>query len=453
MLAAPRGKSGKTVLTLGLLRMWNAQGIAVKPFKKGPDFIDPGWHGLAAGLPSRNLDGFFMTPSQQCDVVRQASAGCRLAVIEAAMGLYDGLDVEGSCSSAEVAKATSTPVVLVMDVTRTTRTAAALVMGLVHFDPDVAIKGVILNQVAGSRQERLVRSSIESACNIPVLGALPKDERMTIPDRHLGLISSTEAQGAQKTLDGIAALVASCVDHEAILAVAEGADPLPKSAPSLAAPAHKGARPLIAVIRDDAFCFYYEENFEALAQAGARLVFVDSLRDASLPPDVCALYIGGGFPETFAARLEGNAGFRASVRAHASAGMPVHAECGGLMYLARRLVVEDKSFEMAGVLAMDTQMRQHRLAHGYSVMRATEAHPWIAAGTLLKGHEFHYSQVSNLDPRLRFVFESERGFGIDGVRDGICQGNVVATYTHVNALASPAWAQSFVEQARRFQKR
>ena len=456
MVAAPHGRSGKTVLTLGLLRALRRQGCAVQPFKKGADFIDPGWHTVAAGRTSRNLDRYFMEPDQIRAVVRGASAGADVCVVEAAMGLYDGLDAEGSTSSAEIAKITATPVVLVLDVTRMTRTAGALVLGCCAFDPDVRIAGVILNRVRGARQRALVTEVIERTCGSPVVGAVPADARLNVPDRHLGLVTSGETDERERLLDGIADVVAEWVDLDAVRAIAASAGELPAAAGSgLVGDAADapGARATIAVVRDEAFSFYYPENLAALERAGARLVFVRSLGDEALPSDVDGLYVGGGFPEEFAEQLQANEAFRRSVRERAEHGLPVYAECGGLMYLGRRLVHRGRSYDMAGVLGLDTVVQDRQTAHGYARAVVGASGSWLDPGMVLVGHEHHHSQATDLDPALRFAYAVERGRGIVPGFDGACTGNVVAGYLHVNALASPMWAPSFVRAAERYRAR
>lgn len=449
MIAAPHGRSGKTVLTLGLLRALSNRGLAVQPFKKGPDYIDTGWHTVAARRDARNLDCFFMDDPTMRGVLRTAGEGADVCMVEGAMGLFDGLDVEGSSSSAEVAKRLGLPVVLVVDVTRMTRTTAAVVQGLARFDEELTVAGVLLNRVQGARQEKLVRAAVERYCGLPVVGALPKDAALDIPDRHLGLTSSTEAREKDAFLDGIAAVVEQHVDIDALLELAATAPPLPGGgAAAVAAPPLRAPRVRMAVVRDRAFSFYYPENLQALEAAGAELVFADSLEDDALPDDVRGLYVGGGFPEMFAAQLQANEGFRRSVRRFAAQGFPVYAECGGLMYLARRLVCAQGAYDMAGVLDLDVAMEERRQGHGYAVIVAGEDHPWLPVGTELKGHEHHHSHVVNCGAQVRFAFGNVRGHGIADRRDGACCGNVVAGYTHVNALASPAWAPGFVAAAR-----
>lgn len=452
MTAALRGRSGKTVITLGLLRAFTRQGLVVQAYKKGPDFIDPGWHKAAGSRVSRNLDSFFMTPEQIRGVVHQTSEASNLSIIEGAMGLFDGMDLAGSSSSAEIAKITKTPVLLVIDTTRMTRTAAALVLGCQLFDPAVQIAGVILNRVRGKRHEALIRESIETTCTIPVVGAIPVDARLSIPDRHLGLVSSTESPSMEQgqLLDAIADTIEKYVDLDAVLTLAQQAQPLEYASgkSSSTQTGHQDAsRPRIAVVRDKAFCFYYPENLEALEAAGAELVYCNSLEDASLPQAIHALYIGGGFPEVFARELEANGSFCASVKNLIEADLPVYAECGGLMYLGRSLEFEGAVTNMVGALPFDTVMQESRQAHGYSVLEATDG-----SGLGLTGHEFHHSKVVNLDPALKLLFANTRGTGIRDKQDGLCYKNVLATYTHVNAYASPQWAEQFVKQARLHQK-
>lgn len=454
MIAAPHGRSGKTVLTLGLLRALRQQGTIVQPFKKGADYIDPGWHAVAAGRVSRNLDRYFMSSDQMRQVVLESSVDADVCVIEAAMGLYDGLDVEGSTSSAEIAKAVAAPVVLVVDVTRMTRTCAAVVLGCCAFDPEVQIAGVILNRVRGARQRDLITEALRRYCGIPVVGSVPNDACLALPDRHLGLVTSEESGGNEALLDGIASVVRRHVDIGAIEEIARLAGSLTPAASSGKCDGVARVRPsgpaTIAVMRDEAFSFYYPENLDALEQAGATLVFVRSMEDEALPSDVDGLYIGGGFPEEHAAKLQNNERLRRSVRAQAERGLPIYAECGGLMYLGRTLSYQGKTFEMAGALALDTVMGEHQSAHGYACAVVEGRDSWLPPATVLKGHEHHHSRVVNLDPTLPLVCENERGRGIAQGRDDVCYKGIVAGYLHVNALASPAWAPAFVSAARRY---
>jgi len=427
MIAALWGKSGKTVITLGLLRLLTRRGLVVQPFKKGLDFIDPDWHGVASGRVSRNLDSFVMEPERILGVLAGASEGCDFSLIEGAMGLFDGMDSKGSSSSAQIAKITQTPVVLVINPARMTRTAAALVLGCQQFDPEVRIAGVILNRVRGARHEKLMRECIESTCGVPVLGAIPVDARLDIPDRHLGLLSSEEVAARESLIDGIADVIAEHVDVDALLECGSGTN-LDRGAYKVSGFVSFATK--IAVIRDSAFHFYYEDNLEALRQQGAELVFINSLEDQALPDDIQGLYIGGGFPEVFAAELEANKSFRADLLERIEAGLSVYAEGGGLMYLGRTLQFEGVTFDMVGALQLDTVMQDQRQAHGYAVMESIEELPWLPIGTVLKGHAYHHFKVINADPNLKLAFKVIRGQGVDGQHDGYHYKNLLATTMH-----------------------
>lgn len=454
VIGAPQGRSGKTTFTLGLLRAFNRKGIMVQPFKKGPDFIDPSWHSAAAGRACRNLDAFFMDSEQIRLSLIKASQGSQLSIIEGAMGLYDGLDLTGSCSTAEVAKITESPVLLVVDATRMTRSVAAMVMGYQHFDPEVRIAGVVLNKIARPRHESLMREAIEQFCGIPVIGAIPKDVMLAIPDRHLGLVTNGEIAGESCLLDYLADVVCKHVDLDRVCAIANQAPEMIVSRKAdisrLTGYLHRNGAvpgPRIGVIQDCTFSFYYPENIEALQNLGAEIVKINSLVDAHLPGNLDALYIGGGFPEVFAQELEQNQSLRQGIQEAAEEDLPIYAECGGLMYLGRSIQVEDKNYQMVGVLPFDTILEKKPQGHGYTLMQPSAENLWFAEGEVIRGHEFHNSRIINLDPEVQFGFTVQRGHGIDGVHDGICYKNVFAAYNHIHAIGCPAWAKRFVQQA------
>ena len=450
MIAAPSGRSGKTVSTMGIMRALTSAGIDVRPFKKGPDYIDPSWHFLACGKPSRNLDPQFMNEATMRDVLADAACGGDIAVIEAAMGFYDGSDLEGSSSSANVAKATDAPVIMVIDATRMTRTVAALVMGCMHFDPEVNIAGVIVNHARGKRHATRIREAVEHYCGIPVVGMIPESEKLIIPDRHLGLVNAPEFDDLDDFFDGVAEVIRENVDLDLLMSIAKSAPVLefrPVKFP-VAASIEAGAdRVKIAVVRDKAFNFYYQENLQALERAGADLVFVDALNDVELPSGIDGLYIGGGFPESYAQQLQDNARFRRSVLAAIEDGIACSTECGGLMFLSRQLLIGDDSFDMVGAFGFDVQMMEERQAHGYEIARVNASHPWLAEGTKIVGHEHHHSRVLGMSEDQPFAFDITRGKGTFGKQDGVCRNRTVAGYLHVNAIASPQWALGFVNAA------
>jgi len=456
LLTALRGGAGKTTLTLGLLAVWQAQGRKVIPFKKGPDYIDPAWHSLAAGSPSHNLDPFLMEGDQIIGLVSRHAQAADALLIEGNRGLFDGLDAQGTYSTAELAKLLRMPVVLVVDCTMTTRTAAALVMGCQHFDPQVNLAGVILNQVARPRHEDILRKSIEHYCRVPVLGALPRLKCAVFPERHMGLVPPPEHRAAVRAVQAAQELAERYLDLSGLWQAACQAPPLPSATrplyPDVASPHPQVS---LGVIRDAAFQFYYPENLEALEQAGARLIFLSALADRELPPDLDALYLGGGFPETNAAALSRNESFRASVCRAAEQGLPMYAECGGLMYLGRSIrTLQGESHAMVGLLPYEFLMGKSPQGHGYTILEVVGENPFFPRGARLRGHEFHYSRLyPEPGPEANLVFHMSRGAGICGHRDGFVYKNVLATYTHLHALGAPEWAPALVRLARKHQRR
>jgi cobyrinic acid a,c-diamide synthase len=448
-VSAAHKSSGKTTLCIGLAAALRARGETVQPFKKGPDYIDPLWLGLAAGRPCYNLDPYLSGAEELRAEFAQRMRGASLGMVEGNKGLYDGLALDGSNSNAALAALLGTPVVLVIDARGMTRGIAPLILGFQAFDPNIRIAGVILNQLGGARHEAKLRAVIAHYTGVPVLGAVQYDEHLTIVERHLGLVPSNEAEAARARVGEIAARIAAQVDLDALVAVArsapvlstpgrprEGGDPVSKitTAPALR----------IGIARDSAFGFYYPGDLEALRAAGAELVPFDALRDRRLPA-VDALFIGGGFPETHMQALAANAELRAAVRSAIESGMPAYAECGGLMYLARSIEWNGRRAEMAGVLPADIVMHARPVGRGYVHLRETGRGPWPARPqTLIRAHEFHYSSVENLAPGLEFAYDVERGYGIDGRHDGIVYKNLLASYAHLRDVAGNPWATRFV---------
>lgn len=353
VITALRGGSGKTILSIGIVAALRDRGLLISPFKKGPDYIDAGWLALAAGRPCYNLDPFLIDQPHLIKSFQDHTASSALAIIEGNRGLYDGTDLAGATSTAELAKLLNAPVILCLDCTKSTRTQAAVVQGCIGFDSKVAIKGVVLNRVAGARHEGSIRRSIETFCKIPVLGAIPKLDHQDFPERHMGLVPTDEHAWANASIDAAAKMAREYLDLDAILSIAndpvlQGAE-LTSSEPNgkIKPPARAEARvtcqekPRIGIVKDAAFQFYYPENIEALTLAGAEILIISPLSQAE-PPPIDALYIGGGFPETHAARLAENHVFRNRIKALASIGLPIYAECGGLMYLGESLVLEGK---------------------------------------------------------------------------------------------------------------
>ncbi len=452
VVAALRGSAGKTTLAVALAVALRRRGKTVIPFKKGPDYIDAAWLSLAAAVLSHNLDTFLMGRDRVVDSFSRHAAGDAISLIEGNRGLYDGLTAEGEHSTAELAKLLAAPVVLVIDCDKATRTVAAMILGCQRFDPAVDIRGVILNRVGSARHAAIVRKSVEDRCRLPVLGAVPRLAEMLFTERHLGLIPPQESEGILPVLERAGDIAEKHLDMERLTGIAESAPAWEGRASDGATPAKGSGRGRVAigVIRDRAFQFYYPENIQALADAGARVLEISALEDQGLPA-LDALYIGGGFPETQAEVLAGNERFRRSLREAAGQGLPIYAECGGFLYLGESLTIGERRYPLAGVLPVAFGMEQRPQGHGYTLAEVDRQNPFFPVGTKLKGHEFHYSRIISRKPDGEdTAFRILRGTGMGHKRDGLCRGNILAAFTHLHALGTPEWAAGMVAAARRY---
>ena len=449
LISAAHKSSGKTTVCVGVCAALRARGHVVQPFKKGPDYIDPLWLSLAAGRSCYSLDSYLMSENEIRDELALRAWDADVAVIEGNKGLHDGLDLDGRNSNAALAALVDAPVVLVIDARGMTRGIAPLILGYQAFDPRVRIAGVILNQLGGTRHEGKLRAVIEHYTDVPVLGALQHDERMTIAERHLGLIPSNEARAATVCIDAIAARVAASVDLDRLLALARRNAPWPAPAPTTGRTYGSPVR--VGIARDAAFGFYYPGDLEALRAAGAELVAFDAVRDQRLP-QVDGLFIGGGFPEMHLDALAANSALRTDMRRAIDAGLPAYAECGGMMYLARGIEWNGRRAEMVGAIPADILMHERPVGRGYVHLRETGCGLWPRPPTeqpaLIHAHEFHYSSVENLAPDAQFAYGVERGHGIDGRHDGIVHKNLLASYSHLRDVAGNHWTQRFVEFVR-----
>ena len=445
LISATHKSSGKTTVSIGLAAALSSgqRKLSVQPFKKGPDYIDPIWHRLASGRPSYNLDFHMMRQAEIETLFGRHAAAADISLIEGNKGLYDGMDVEGSNSNAALAKLLKAPVVLVLDTVGMTRGIAPLVLGYQAFDPEIDIAGIVLNKVGGPRHEGKLREVLERYTDVPVLGALYKDERMVIAERHLGLVPGNESAEAEAYIEAIADRVAAQVDLDRLLAVAS----VPTPAATYPDRPSEGDGLRLAYSHDRAFGFYYQEDLDTLRAAGVRLLPLNTLDDSRLP-DVDGLLLGGGFPEMFIDELSANRSLRADIASQIEAGLPVYAECGGLMYLARSLAWGDKKGEMVGVVPGDAVMGSRPVGRGYAELQETQAAPWTPQGAPIPAHEFHYSHLENLPAGLNYAYQVRRGQGLDGEHDGFVYRNLLAAYCHRRGSGEQGWIVPFLEKLR-----
>ncbi|MBU8932621.1 MAG: hydrogenobyrinic acid a,c-diamide synthase (glutamine-hydrolyzing) [candidate division Zixibacteria bacterium] len=446
IIAGLSGDSGKTIVSLSLLAALGRRGQAISVFKKGPDYIDAAWLSFAAGCACRNLDTYMVSEEEVRNSFVSHTQSNAIAVVEGNRGLFDGKDTTGTHSTAELAKLLDAPVVLVIDATKVTRTVAAMINGCRDFDSRVNITGVVLNRVAGKRHQRVLTDSIEQYCGIPVLGCIPKMEEKArlIPGRHLGLVTPAEYDADSSLTDRLVEIAERYLDVDALTEIAMTAAPL--ESPSEVKEVKTSRQVRIGVFRDSVFTFYYPENLEALESCGAELVPISSLVDHELP-DIDGLYIGGGFPETHAERLTANRSLMQSVRKAALGGLPVYAECGGLIYLCRSLMWRKQTYPMAGVFDIDLEMHEKPFGHGYTELLIDRANPFFNIGAVLKGHEFHYTGPDSALKADAGCAAMTRGSGLGNSRDGLMVKNTLALYTHLHALGVKDWARAMVSRA------
>jgi len=448
VVAAPASGSGKTTVTLALLAALRRRGMAVAPFKVGPDFIDPGHHALACGRASYNLDGWMCGAKGVRETYARGCSGAEMAVVEGVMGLFDGAAGDSNAgSTAEIARWLGGRILLLVDARSQARSAAALVQGFCRFDPRLEFSGVIFNRVGSRRHEELLRAAHASVPGLPpLLGCLSREEELALPERHLGLVTAGDAAANDDFYERLADWLEAGVDLDALLSPPplskrgrglSGSGEIPLLHPLPSGELKPKAR--IAVARDEAFCFCYPENLQRLQEAGAELAFFSPLRDAALPPGVQGLYLPGGYPELHAARLAGNGALLEEIRAFAAAGRPVYAECGGLIYLSEGV---------DGVPAR-ARMLPKRKALGYREVTFSRHTPLGPAGTAARGHEFHYSELA-MPPQVERAYALRRADG-EGMEDeGFVRGSVLASYVHLHFGSNPGLASAFVENCRNF---
>ncbi len=447
VIAGTHSGVGKTTVTLALLAALKAQGRRVQPFKAGPDFIDPGHHARAAGRVARNLDPWMLAPEANRHILAAAAADAELSIIEGMMGLYDGSTaVDETGSTAELAQQLAAPILLVLDASAMARSAAAMAWGYAHFAAAVPVKGVLLNRVGSDGHYRLLKQAIEAETHLTVAGYLKPDPTLSIPDRHLGLMTAQE-QGATDFYDRLAHAAIETIDLDHVDALARSAGELPMG-PRLSVVAPRKRIVRIGIAQDAAFCFYYPDNLELLEAEGAELVRFSPVTDQALP-EVDMLYLGGGYPELHAEALAANVPMRQAIRSFAARGGPIYAECGGLMYLTEAIRDFDgTSHEMVGLFPADAVMQKPGLTLGYRTLRL--ASPCILgdSGLTVRGHEFHYSA---LEPHgeLRYAGTLADAQGRPKGQDGLMVRNTLALYTHLHFASQPHVARALVAAAHR----
>jgi cobyrinic acid a,c-diamide synthase len=456
IIAAPASGSGKTTVTLALLAALRRRGLAVAPFKVGPDFIDPGHHAVVCGRPSRNLDGWMCGESGVREAFARGCAGAGMAVVEGVMGLFDGAAGDSDAgSTAEIARWLGGRLLLVVDTRSQARSAAALVQGFSRFDPRLDFAGVIFNRVGSARHAELLRAALASVPGLPpLLGCLPREEALALPERHLGLVTAGDAVPNEAFYDRLADWLERHVDVDLLLSlpplVKGGRGGFEPDEIPLNPPLPKGeakTRVRIAVARDEAFCFCYPENLELLAEAGAEIVPFSPLRDPALPAGIAGLYLPGGYPELHAGRLAQNESLLREIREAADSGLPIYAECGGFMLLAES--IDERP--MAGVFPARALMLTKRKALGYRQVTFTRDTILGPAGTVARGHEFHYSETV-MPPGIARVYHLTRADGTGLDDEGFVSGNVLASYVHLHFGSNPGLAAAFVEKCRKYKE-
>jgi len=441
---------GKTTVALAIMAGLKQRGLVVQPFKCGPDFLDGGHHTRICGRTARNLDTWMLNVEANRSVLRNAARGADVVVAEGMMGLFDGKSGSAEIgSSAEIAKLLQLPVVLVVDAARSARSVAAVVLGFEMFDPELRLAGVVLNRVASVRHYDMLRDAIEASCKAKIMGWLPLEPAIAVPERHLGLRGAAEQteDGQMTAFSALASLAENYLDLDALFNLERGLE-IDGVGPARVTASSSTDTVRIGVASDDAFSFYYEDNLDMLREQGAEIVRFSPLHDASLPPDLDALYLGGGYPELHAEKLSGNRQMLEQIRAFTASGKPVYAECGGMLYLSENLTLQDGStHKMAGVLPLSMEMTNKLVQFGYVTVEFTDDCLLGRAGTVVRGHSFHYSQVKS-QSKIATSYRAQYSMSGKEEWEGFRQGSLLASYIHLHLRSNPAMAENFVSAVR-----
>lgn len=445
LIAGTHSGVGKTTITLGLMSALKDQGYRIQGFKVGPDYIDPSHHTALTERPSRNLDTWLMSHDVCLELFEHAFSGSNMAVIEGVMGLYDGcLDGTELGSTAHLAKVLNAPVVLIMDAKGLSRSAGAIVLGYKHFDREVKIEGVILNRVRSERHYTALKKSIESNCNVPVLGYLPLDGEIGLPERHLGLVPSAEQELSKATYQKIGKLLSATVDIDKLVNIASSTNDLSPFKKTVFTETHEQFNFRIAVAADEAFNFYYQDNLDLLELYGVELTYFSPLYDKYLPADIDGLYIGGGFPELHASMLAANTTMKESIRKAHKNGIAIYGECGGMMYLLEQLIdFKNNTHEMCGILKGTTKMENKRQGLGYVMVKTIQDTLLCSKGDIFKAHEFHWSSL-HTSTETPYAYEVFKYGDNTPKRDGLIANRVLGSYCHIHFSTDPKLVKKFL---------
>ena len=441
-LSATHKSSGKTMVSLGLCSAFNQLGYQVQSFKKGLDYIDPIWLALASQNPCYNLDFYTMSDEELIHCYQKNSANAQVSLVEGNKGLYDGLTTKGGDSNADLAQLLGLEVVLVIDATGITRGIAPLLQGYQNFD-QTRIKGVILNKVATTRHESKLIAAVNQYTDLTVFGAIFRDDNLFIQERYLGLKPASEDNKAIDQVKNISTRVADEVDLKALLAIEAPTIKQSNSPVVKTLDTSVGKNIKLAIAKDKAFGFYYADDIDTFKKLGVDIIYFDTLNDKRLPQSD-ALLIGGGFPEIYAQALSNNQSLLLDIKEKITQGLPTYAQCGGLMYLTRSITTKSGCFEMVGIIEADTMMHQKPMGRGYVKLAVQDNHHWQTPGQTLCAHEFHYSQLINIDPSIEYVYRVARGEGIIDKKDGIIQYNLLASYAHLKNTQGNHWVEQFI---------
>ncbi|PKL71447.1 MAG: Ni-sirohydrochlorin a,c-diamide synthase [Methanobacteriales archaeon HGW-Methanobacteriales-2] len=443
VLAGTGSAVGKTTISTGIMKALSRE-QKVQPFKVGPDYIDPTYHTLATGNVSRNLDSFFMNDGQIREAFERGLgiSNSRIGVIEGVRGLYEGISPTGDVgNTASIAKALNAPVILILNSRSLVKSAAAIVIGFKTLDPTIKIEGVILNLVKNRKHYLKTKEAVEKLADTPVIGGIPRDDAISVEQRHLGLVPAVERENIKRNIEDWGRVMEENIDLDALITIMKGAGSLPEGREPLFQ--QKSARKVkMGIARDEVFTFYYQDNLEALEANQAELVYFSPLHDEELP-DVDGIYIGGGYPEVFARELEANHSMRSSVKKFHQEERPIYAECGGLMYLTRSI----NQHSMCGVFGYNSSMTKKPQALSYVIARASRDNIIIPEGETFHGHEFHYSKLELEGQQPEFAFDILRGRGVVDSRDGLMSKNTLASYVHTHVAACSTFASRLVRAA------